>query len=35
MKRSTSFNIIKNPNEEKGWKPKKSKNPDVGTYEPT
>lgn len=33
MKRSTSFAIIKDPNESKGWKPKKSKEPDVGSYE--
>ena len=35
MKRSTSFHIVKPLKEAKGWKPKKSKEPDVGTYEPT
>ena len=34
MKRSTSFNIIKSIKEDKqDWKPQKSKEPDVGTYE--
>jgi hypothetical protein len=33
MKRSTSFNIIKPINENKGWRPKKSGEPDPCSYE--
>jgi hypothetical protein len=33
MKRSRSFVIVKDTKENKGWKPLKVKEPDVGSYE--